>query len=1490
MPFYVRSLLCLFIFWGSVAYSAERGNEQPRELPEELLQVFQIAGPDHSSRARELQEALHDLWQGAFLNAWRRDSVLHTLKLLQAARAKPWPDQGNYLSMVVAAASQAEASRLFTQWHQALLWTLQSQTLGRTSSFLERSVSFFNEQLLFRSGVVAWKYRGDSYEFVFSDNQPRLVLNNVTLTGYAFGDSTVLYNTSGEASLLNTIWNATGGRLTWHRAEMPQVYAQLQQYRLDLNMPSFQADSVMLYYPDFFDNPIPGKLSERILADVQEAGDQFPRFDSYLGQNELNELFPGISYRGGFSLEGARILGLGTADAPARLSILRNDSLFICVTSASFIIRNDRIISERAGVSIYLGVDSIFHPGLNFRYLNPQKEISMVRDERAGARAPFFNSYHKIFMYPEGIFWNLGEEKMQMRKVASLQNAAEALFESDQFFSPERYRTLQGMDDIHPLSRLSMFSRQVNTRSFPIADYARYLRREISVVKNELINLSFLGFLTYDRERERVTLADKLFHFISSNAGHSDYDIVRILSHAPVNAELNISTRQLEIFGVDQIALSNAKNVKLFPADSKLIMQANRNMLFNGQIESGLFKFYGNDFFFDYDSFRINLLNTDSMSFSVRSFEPDERGMYEYIKVKTVLQNINGELLVDDPRNKSGRMPFPRYPVFNSNNESYVYFDRVSTRDGVYSREDFYFKIIPFTLDSLDNVSTENLAFDGIFYSGGIFPEIHDYLRVQSDFYLGFNAHTPGGGFPVYGGKAWYTGPVNMNQQGLTTNGHLQFLEANVQAQSMIMYPDSISGLAASFSLSESTSPRVFPAVDATMAGILYLKDKNQMIVSSRNDPLVLFDQQAGFRGQLFVDAEGLTGKGEIGLFDATILADEFQFGTNDFVTGESFLGLQSRTSNENALTHIGYRSRFDLQTHTAYFEPLSAQAAIAFPSNHLSGSNFSYTWDIVRGQMHFVSSGKDRFPPVDALETRQWLEIDFSGYELSFTNPEKGALKFFASGLDFDVSQNQLHAHGVNLIRVADAAVFPHKQQLVVLEKGIIEPLFEATILASTQNRFHEFFDAEVYILSRNLYRASGRYHYLDERRLPQVLTFDQINVGAGNVTTARAKVSREQEFFISPHFAFMGDVELSANSQLLTFNGFSRIFMDCPMPEPQWFGFQAPVDPDRIFIPLGESLRDPQRDFLTLGIMMAADSIHIYPGIFAKRSHWADVAVVSANGYITYDHVSGDYRISSLEKLEDPGRWEDYLRISTDECVVQGQGRVDLGSDLGQFRLEPHGTVTMDIHSGEVDYNLLVGLNFFFPGDALSFIHSSIEGSQALELLSPNHDNLRRYQQLEAQLIRQAPAGSLRRQAPITEHTLLFGELKLRWDQSLRSLISVGDLGVVHVNRNLNFRYITGFVELRKQRGGDVFTMLLFPGGKKGEPLAGDWFYFTYSRGVMQTIASLHEYNQGIRRLPQRRRQMPVERGKEPYVFILSTDRRPFDFYEHMLRLSQY
>jgi len=1483
--------IVLFLAFFVAAGQEPVPEKEVKPFPPKVRETFNGFERSLRAEALSLADSVQIVWDNGGFAESQKDTIDGALERLLSGRYQPWPDLGNYLRIILHISGQPDARPLFARWHQALAYSMQTQTPSRTAEFIVRSRKLFLENILFSSGAVTWKVRNSRPSFDFRNNEAIVSISGADLICLAYTDSSVIYQTRGQANLDKNIWIGQGGRFTWQRTllDKNRVFAELSSFQLDLTKANFEADSVIFYHLDFFETPLHGRIRERVVAEFKPEDANFPVFESYQREHVIRNVFPGIHYYGGFVMQGSRVQGAGIAGDAALIEVYRGDEKIISARSKNFVIRPDRLLSDRASFTLHLGRDSIFQPNLSVRYLNEQRELSAMRDERGLSRAPFFNTYHRLDMYCEALYWKLDSTFMTFQMIRGVGQPREAIFESHDFFSQARYNRAQGIDDVNPLSRLSNFARMVGTPEFYLNEYSRFLRREAAAVKQDLFNLSFQGLILFDEEEGRITITERLYHYLAANARLGDYDVMQIRSTAPVNARLNFETRDLELLGVERIPLSTAKNVVIYPFDGLLTMQANRNMAFDGRVESGLFDFFGKEFFFEYEPFKITMVESDSLSFRVRSFEPDSRGRYELVKVKNVLEGINGELLVDHPSNKSGRQPFPRYPTFSSFNESFVFYDSDQLQNGAYERENTFFKILPFTIDSLDHASTDNIAFGGVFVSNGIFPEFEDFLTVQRDYTLGFSTVTPAGGVPVYNGLASYSGPISMSGQGLVASGRMEYLSSVIEAESVLMLPNEARGAARNFDLAPGGDAD-YPAIQAENVNITLRPAENNMRISNINEALTFYDGRATFKGDVELTPESLSGTGQLEVQQASIHAGDFVFRQTNLVSQRSDMEVIAPTGRQ-AFVHRDFSAEVDMENLTGSFKPADVDANITFPAINLLAQGYDYDWDIEKGLIDMRSAERDRLPALGRMTPEQLLDVDFSGYEMVFTDRVKDSLRFFAPTVNLELKDYNLKAEGVPLLRVADAAIFPDQGIINVDAGGVIRRLDNARIIASTSNRHHQFFRASVEIVSSKQYKASGFYNYVDKNRNIREILFETIGVDNQQKTFASASLPDSLEFFLGPQFAFFGKANLKADDRFLNFDGYSKIDVPCSGIASGWFSFSAPINPIDIRIPVEPGMRNPDRREINVAVMLAGDSLHVYPAIFIRRNHHLDRELVSAYGYLIYDDLTGDYLISAAEKLADRNLHHNLLRISTRSCVIQGEGVIDLGVDLGQFKMDNFGTLTHNLQTNLTDLELVMGLDFFFADRIMNtfFASAFVPENPYLNL---NSKKFRMYlahktnpENAGLLLSEYLSQGSFHRLPSALNQSIMLGDVRLRWNQPTRSFVSHGTIGMVSLGNNQVIKQLNGHMEIRKLRAGDTFTLLFRAFGVGDAGIGREWYYFHMGNDMLSVLSSENEFNEAVRKLKPRQRQLRASSGERPFFFDLAQERRPFDFF-HVMR----
>ena len=132
--------------------------------------------------------------------------------------------------------------------------------------------------------------------------------------------------------------------------------------------------------------------------------------------------------------------------------------------------------------------------------------------------------------------------------------------------------------------------------------------------------------------------------------------------------------------------------------------------------------------------------------------------------------------------------------------------------------------------------------------------------------------------------------------------------------------------------------------------------------------------------------------------------------------------------------------------------------------------------------------------------------------------------------------------------------------------------------------------------------------------------------------------------------------------------------------------------------------------------------------------------------------------------------------------------------------------------------------------------------------------------------------------------KHTIFFNELKLQWNDATNSYRSYGKIGIGSINETQINRRVKGLIEIQVKRSGDIFDIYL-------ELDEYHWYYFGYTRGVMQTHSSNKDYLEKIKALSpkERKQRVRTKGGGLSYIYMVSTDRKKDRFYFRYLEAME-
>ncbi len=77
-------------------------------------------------------------------------------------------------------------------------------------------------------------------------------------------------------------WKGKGGKVDWRRNDVKDVFAELEDYEIDLKKNQYDAGNVLITFPSLFPGKkIKGKLTDKVVVENKATEGSYPRFESY---------------------------------------------------------------------------------------------------------------------------------------------------------------------------------------------------------------------------------------------------------------------------------------------------------------------------------------------------------------------------------------------------------------------------------------------------------------------------------------------------------------------------------------------------------------------------------------------------------------------------------------------------------------------------------------------------------------------------------------------------------------------------------------------------------------------------------------------------------------------------------------------------------------------------------------------------------------------------------------------------------------------------------------------------------------------------------------------------------------------------------------------------------------------------------------------------------------------------------------------------------
>lgn len=1506
----MRKILLIIGFCMAAACSAfsqtKSFTPDPYKFIDELKVFFSKSEANYESGKLLLKE-FEPYWHGGSFTEEQQQKIYELANQMVARRARNFPHIFNYINaLLVFCQNDMTQQGNYKEWCDGLNTIVydKSMKLSDIDKYVVSIIYMLRDKAIYVSGSMRWVSSNSRFEINKINDTVCYYFNSLDLKCIVRKDSIVIYNTKGIYNPISNRWKGGQATVYWDRNGIARdtSWAEIESYSILLNKSSYSIKNVIFYHLGYFGYPLEGTLTDKVMETNKSGKSSYPQFRSDEKTFDIEDIFTDINYYGGFTIMGDKVAGTGTSSDPAKVSIFRDveyvneqgdtllkKQLFMKVESEYFGIKKDAITSANAKINIVIGTDSIYHPGLQFKYADTKREVSLIRDNSPEnmSRSPYYDSYHNMEMNFGMLSWNMNEPNIYFTNILG-SSISTATFESENYFSAERYYEDQGLEDIHPYLMLRNFARKNGGDEFWGEDFSRFIHMSMVVTKRLLIGLTYKGIVDYDTRTDLCRIKPKMYRYLDCIVEKIDYDLIRFESQTmsgATNAVLNLKNMDLAIQGVPKVNVSERQNVIFYPSNEEILVKKDMSFDFGGRIDAGLFTFHGSNFNFNYNDFMVELTKVDSLNIRVKT-GLDEQGRQLMANVQSTIENITGKLRIDEPDNKSGRKNLQQYPIFASEKDSYVYYDDPDIQDGKYTRDTFYFQVYPYIIDSLNTFSTEGMGYEGELHSADIFPIIKQKLVLQEDFSLGFVEQTPNNGYPAYRGIGRFHNSIWLSNMGLRGNGELDYSDARMMSNDFVFFPDSTNGVTTALNIAEQKG--VHTDVLGTRVYVHWEPYKDVLAMKDLGEPLRMYGGEMAFSGKLNYHSKSMDGSGFTDLYDARITSSWFDFKHTKYTSRNAKFELNSMLSDKLALATENVQVDVDMAAKLTTFKSNLGDGSIDFPENLYTAWVEQFSWKMLDKKLQFTSAGMTHAFANGKIIKPSPVAKDVPKGSL-FMSVHKGqdSLNWVSPVADFDLKTNVISAHRVNLVAVADAHIFPGDGEVTIQPAAKMKTLTGAKLIADTENQYHKFKDVAVDILSRKQYYGHGDYTYTESDGTVEYIKFDPIAVDSTGQSYGNGKIRFEEDFSLSPYFSYQGQVKMEARKPLLRYIGSTKMHHGCAIGE-SWVKFDAEVDPKDVFIPLDDQPMSYGDEFLVSGGMMATDSVHIYPAFLTPRKLYSNVPVATATGFLHYNRKAQAYEISTKERMAQPDSLDNYLCIYKDGCTINSDGDINLVANLGRIKMVNKGTTVYKIDEDRYTLDMISTLDFFVPQAAMKRIADTIKAIQSLSPASIISDT---YTRGVRSILGSAAAkkmfneqrifGTLNVIPPELNTTFMFSELRMVWNKKVNCWQSTGELGIANLCGVQLNKKVKGTLEVERKRSGDGLTLYL-------EITPDLWYFFTYKRGFMQILSSDKEFNDIVHSIKGGDRKAPAQRGEASYMFMMAENKKKNDFMKHLQGLE--
>lgn len=1269
---------------------------------------------------------------------------------------------------------------------------------------------------------------------------PVIKVSNMDFTMATPYDTLTIKNVSGSIILKNHMFVGAGGTIEWpaeHRVGNGAV-VELKNYSFDIEAPVLNTTRAEMTFPGMYEGTIPGEFKFKSGKRYRGEESHYPQFTSWNSNVKLNLPGQGIKYDGGISLVGGKMYGTSVSKELSTLQVTGKDDRSFTSKAVKYEFNDSTIRSKRASLVIYHGQDSIYHPvvGVDFDAAVPL--LRTIKDEGGYKHTYYYSSFFKMEFKADMIEWDLNADSLDI-SILNAGNIVPAVFESEEYFNPIRYKKMTGLFGFHPIMLVVSYARKVQDSHYNIMElvdeYGFKPKQVTSAIKFAEQN----GYVKFNQESGAITVLRKAYHYVMSNAKRKDFDNILISSVAPQggkNATLDFINEEMYVRGIRRVNITPDTDVFVEPEEGVLTLLEDKDMKFTGMINAGDFKYYGKGSTFKYDEYLVEMPEIDSIDIQVDFHETED---HEKSTLGNHLERTSGTLYINHPKNKAGLKKNAQYPYFISDSEAIVYFNTKETLNGAYDRS-IYFVIPPFEIDSINREDAQSIGFEGTFYSG-IVPPIKETLKIMPDKSLGFVHDIPTQGYSLYQGEGVLYNQLSLNYDGLRSNGRIDYRTTTVNSDDFVFYMDSVSAVGQEGKIrAGSIDAASYPQAELKGFKMLWLPLKDSMYIANTGDPFQFYEATASLDGKANITAGGVYGSGTMLSRGSKSTSDRFHFSEFEYSGRHADFEILTDNPDKPAMAGDDVEMNFDLKENIAYVHPEQVGvAAIQFPYSQMKTSITNAIW--------YLDSAKV------AMSKPSYVDI-MSSYFYT-TRKELDSLAFNATGAVYDMNTYELNIKGIPYIKVADAEIIPDNNETTILENSALQPFDNAKLKIDTLNQYHNLYDGNITILSRNKFIGHATYEVLNSAKEMYAIEFAEFNLMEVErdgkkklMTVSGGVITPEENIKLSPGFFYEGTVTMYADQASLQKKGLVSLDMKSLGRYDYWVKYSTPGDTADVEIKLADTQTEDGAA-ITAGILNENETSEMYLAFVREKHSPEDTYFFEAEGILSYDKDTYEFKIEEENKRSGGYAGKSFV-YNDNSRELNFDGALDLIENVEGFKIRTAvvGSALPDSNTYKMD--AMIAMDMTLHKDIVDEMTKDIEdiverlGSEVAHKNGIN-EVIKLANFIGDEDAKEYENNSLSDYEPLVEtsndiiSTLFFSNIDLEWSDEYMAWYNTSKIGLSHIQTTDINAESDGFMEIRKDEDGYDVVHLFF------QLAPSTWYFFSYEHGRLLIYSSNPEFN---------------------------------------------